>query len=188
MSPAGHAAPAALDAGHRPMGAHPGHSAGCSIALTGEQGVPGSRTPGLRVGSSWPRSEWGCCARRLHLSASILGKGAGHTGMPPCLVPARAHAGREAAAPAALSCSRVASALTVGQEDLGDGVPGSPNCLRRAGRGHSSAPLSQSSGRGLAVGLLGWSWGSRQPLASRNRQRVPTPCWSHQEKHTDGQP
>lgn len=50
----------------------------------GERGVPGSRMPGLKAGSSRLCSEQGCCACYLCVSTSILGKGAGHTGMLPC--------------------------------------------------------------------------------------------------------
>lgn len=40
--------------------------------------------------------------------------------------------------------------------------------------------LSHSHGardQGPAVGLLGWSWGSWQPLTSHHQQQVPKTCW-----------
>lgn len=188
MSPAGHAAPAALDAGHRPMGAHPGHSAGCSIALTGGAGgagLPHTRAQGgllpapLGVGMLCSAS----ASRCIHFGG-----------------------GRRARGDAALPCACQGSCWQrscgtrcivmlpsgfcphCGARGPGRRGPWLPKLPPPSRPWAQLCPLSQGSGRGLAVGLLGWSWGWRQPLASRNRQRVPTPCWSLQEKHTDGQP
>lgn len=89
MFPAGHEAPAVLSSSPWPVDAHPGHSVGCRSA--GAEGVGAARPPRTRAQGWLLLALLGTgvlcsvSARRcLH-----LGKGAGHTGMLPCPVPAR---------------------------------------------------------------------------------------------------
>lgn len=89
MSPSSHTAPAELSTSSRLVGAHPGNTAGCAITcMVGSRGTRllRVRVPGglflalLRAGM--------LCICDLRVSASILRKGAVHTGMPPCPMPA----------------------------------------------------------------------------------------------------
>lgn len=79
MFPAGHEAPARLSSSPQPLDAHP---VGCRIA--GAEGMGAARPPWTRalLGMGVLCSASACWC--LH-----LGKGAGHTGMLPCSVPAR---------------------------------------------------------------------------------------------------
>lgn len=187
VSPNGHAPPTTLGA-TRARGCSPWAQCGMRHRLHGgEQGVLGSRTPGL--GGAAPGSAW---SRDVVLPICVSvrpfrGRAQGTRGccLAPCLPGTGARAGGGAAAPAALSRSRVASALTAGQGDLGKGVPSSPHCLCRAGHGHSSVTVSV---RDRLWICSGGTWARGSPSHPAIGSGCPRRAGSLQEKHTEGRP